>query len=245
MRTSIQLWSLREPIRTHGFPATIERLDALGFTAIEPFGLAGTIEEIVATTSRLGMAAPTAHQELTAEELDAAFAAAHRLGVGTLVQPMFPAGFFAPDALASTADILNHAAARAAAEGLKVAVHNHDDEIRESIDGRPALLALVDLLDPAVGVEFDIYWSTVAGVDPVTLLEALGDRVTALHIKDGPLDSPNTAQTALGRGDLALEAILAAAPASAVAVLSLDMYQGEPFEAVAASRTWLTERGHA
>jgi sugar phosphate isomerase/epimerase len=245
MLSSIQLWSVREPIRAEGFPAVIERVHALGFTAIEPFGLAATVDELAEPVTRLGLTVPTAHQELGADGLDAAFAAANRLGVRTLIQPMFPADHFAADALAGTADILNHAADRAAAHGVRVGLHNHDDEIRELIDGRPALLALAELLDPSVGIEFDVNWSTVAGADPVALIEELGPRITALHLKDGPLGAANTAQTALGRGELALERMLAAAPASAVAVLSLDMYQGEPFEAIAASRSWLTERGHA
>lgn len=245
MRTSVQLWSLREEIRDSGFASVVDSVARIGYRAIEPFDLVTTGAALAEAVESNGLAVPTAHADLGAAALPETIEAATRLGVHTLVQPMFPTEAW-PDraALEATASILNDAAEACAQAGIRVAVHNHDDELRTRIDGRPALLELCTLLDDGVGVELDLYWSSIAGLDPVDVLAELGDRVVALHIKDGPIGGPNEAQQALGCGQLDLDRALVAAPLNALAVLSLDRYSGDAMAAVAESHSWLTERGH-
>ena len=84
------------------------------------------------------------------------------------------------------------------------------------IDGRPALEVFADLLDPSVRLEVDLYWATAGGAEPVALLQRLGDRVIAVHVKDGPMRPGITArelptdQQPAGRGDVPLAAVLTA-----------------------------------
>ena len=64
-------------------------------------------------------------------------------------------------------------------------------------------------------LEIDAYWAATGGADVPALLRRLGDRVIALHLKDGPLNGDKTAQLPLGQGDLpAADVVAAAGPCS-------------------------------
>ena len=100
-------------------------------------------------------------------------------------------------------------------QGLRVGYHNHDAELSSIIDGRPALEVFADLLDPTVALEVDLYWAAAGGQNPAELVGRLGDRVQAVHVKDGPMRPGISAaqlptdQTPAGQGDVPLAAALA------------------------------------
>ena len=64
-------------------------------------------------------------------------------------------------------------------------------------DGRHALEVFADQLDPDVMLEVDTYWAYAGGADVPALLGRLGDRVVALHVKDGDGTLNTKAQTAV------------------------------------------------
>ncbi|HMO11728.1 MAG TPA: sugar phosphate isomerase/epimerase, partial [Actinotalea sp.] len=130
---------------------------------------------------------------------------------------------------------LGDVAARAADRGLTVGYHNHWWETALRVDGSPALEVLADLLEDRVLLEVDVYWAAVGGEDPAGLLRRLGERVVALHLKDGPLTHDVTAQQPAGHGELDVPDVLAAAP-DARLVLEFDEYVGDMVEGLAASR---------
>ena len=100
-----------------------------------------------------------------------------------------------------------------------------------------------------VTLEVDLYWAATAKQDVPALLGRLGDRVKALHLKDGfPGPDPTDAQfdpTSLdqrpaGQGEVPLLESLAAAPATEFAVIEFDHYEGDIFEGIAESYRFLT-----
>jgi len=102
--------------------------------------------------------------------------------------------------------------ARAArAEGLRLVYHNHAwDHV--PLDGLTPLELIANRFAPGeVDFEIDLGWAAVAGVDPLALIEGLGPRVLALHLKD--VDRGCTANgcrqfVAPGKGDLDYRAML-------------------------------------
>jgi sugar phosphate isomerase/epimerase len=235
---SVQLWTVREDLARDP-RGTLERIAAIGLTAVEPFGLVDRAEELSGILTDLGLAAPTAHTSLVDADLDAVRAAAARTGTTLVIEPFIPAERWATaDDVARLADALNAAAATLAADGLTVGYHNHDWETRIEIDGEPALLALAAALDDRIVLEVDAYWAAVGGADPVALLERFGSRVAAIHVKDGPLDGDTFGQLPAGDGAVPLAAVLAAAP-SARRVLEFDDYAGDVYAGLAASLTGL------
>jgi len=133
--------------------------------------------------------------------------------------------------------------ARAAADhGLRVGYHNHWWELEQRIDGTPALEVFADLIGDEVVLEVDTYWSAVGGVDPVALLGRLGERVVAIHVKDGPVTLETSAQQPAGQGVMAIADVLAAAP-TARPVIEFDAYAGDIFDGIAASLAFVRTLG--
>src|SRR5262249_41769021 len=152
--------------------------------------------------------------------------------VSVVIDPFVPAEKWEnPADIAATADALSEAAKLAVDYGLRVGYHNHWWELRSRIDGRSALEFFADQLDPDVVLEVDTYWATAGGEDTPALLRRLGDRVHAIHVKDGGLATDATGQVPAGQGAVPVLDILAAAP-SAVRVIEFDAYDGDMFEAL-------------
>jgi sugar phosphate isomerase/epimerase len=238
-RISVQLYSVRDQFAADPL-ATLQRLAGIGFTDVEPYGLVQHLDALRDGLPQTPLSAPTAHVSLVGADLDAAFAAAVACGVGVVIEPAVRAPHWQDAAgVAATAAALNDAAKTAAGHGLRVGYHNHWWELESRIDGRPALEVLADQLDPAVLLEVDTYWATAGGVDAPELLQRLGDRVHALHIKDGDLSTDASGQVPAGQGRVPVAEVLAAAP-DALRVVEFDRYDGDIFAALGESHAYLT-----
>jgi sugar phosphate isomerase/epimerase len=92
-----------------------------------------------------------------------------------------------------------------------------------------------------------LYWATAGGADLVGLLQRLGDRVHAVHVKDGPMRPGITAkelptdQLPAGQGDVPLADALAAGNDIRYAVIEFDHYEGDIFDGIAASYDFLSK----
>ncbi|MCI2956909.1 sugar phosphate isomerase/epimerase [Agromyces atrinae] len=242
--SSIQLWSVREAVREAGWDAALERLAESGFARVEPFALHLLRDEIVPAIRRAGLATPSAHGFLGADDLDATLDVAAELRVETVFHPHIGEdGWRDAASIAETALLLRTAADRASARGIRVGFHNHEFEFLHDVDGQPAFWALIEQLPADIAVEYDVYWAAIAGRDIVADIRRLGSRAAALHLKDGPYRAGPEDQVALGDGDLPLEEILAAAP-DALAVLSFDRMPGtsaDIWTAIERSQLWLSQ----
>jgi sugar phosphate isomerase/epimerase len=236
---SVQLYSVREQFG--GDPGgTLARLAAIGFTQVEPYGLAEHAEVLSAALPEHGLAAPTAHAKLIGVDQDAVLAAAKACGVTTVIDPFVPGEKWQDAAdIAATATALNEAAKKAAQHGLTVGYHNHWWEFETTIDGRSAFEVFADQLDPELILEVDTYWAAAGGADVPALLTTLGGRVRALHVKDGDLATDASGQVPAGQGRAPVAEVLAAAP-DALRVIEFDAYAGDIFEGLAASLAYVT-----
>lgn len=239
---SVQLYTVRDALAADP-DRTLRELAEMGFRQVEPFGLPETAESLKAGLARYDLTAPTAHGGFLDAYQDQAFRVAADLGVQILIEPYAdPARWQDAADIAAIAAGLNAAAATAAAYGIRVGYHNHHFELESRIDGRHALELLADQLDPEVVLEVDTYWAYAGGADVPALLDRLGERVVALHVKDGDGSLEPKAQTAAGAGTLPVLDFLAAAP-HALRVVELDDTEGDVMAAVAASRAFLLTTG--
>ena len=237
---SVQLYTVREALAAD-IPGTLERLVALGFHQVEPYDLVGFGRPLASALAAAGLAAPTAHQGVIGRDLAPILDAAAAAGVGTVIDPYAaPERFATLDEVSAVADALNEAARVAASTGIRIGYHNHAHELATELDGATALERLAERLDPDVVLEVDTYWAAVGGADPVALLGRLGDRVVALHLKDGPFTADIKDQVPLGQGRLPVAGILAAAP-GALRVLELDDTRGGRFDALATGLAYLRQ----
>lgn len=121
--------------------------------------------------------------------------------------------------------------------GLRFGLHNHWWEF-ENIGGECLHDWLHRRLPPEVFFELDVYWAQTSGRDPVAVIEALGQRVRMVHLKDGPAIHGKP-MTALGQGVLDLRAILHAARSVEAWVVELDECASDPMRAAEQSFAFL------
>jgi sugar phosphate isomerase/epimerase len=256
---SVQLYSVYGPSEAD-LDGTLGKLASIGFRCVEAFDFVRRVDALKAAFDTYGLVSPTAHAILveagtaTPDGLldtppaDEVFAAAKALGVGVVIDPYVPPARWGDLAsVEHSAQVLNEAAAKAAEYGLRVGYHNHDHEFTSMINGKTAYEVFADLLDPSVVLELDLYWATAGGQDAPALLRRLGDRVIAVHIKDGPMRPGITAaqlpddQVPAGRGDVPLVECLKAGSSIEYAVVEFDKYAGDIFEGIADSYAFLAD----
>jgi len=244
---SVQLYTVREAA-AEDLTATLTRIAQIGYQLVEPYGFVAFGPALGAGLAASGLRAPTTHQgylAADAAEQDRVFAAAAALGIETVIDPHRAAEHWGTEAdVVENAALLNAAAKVAAGHGIKVGYHNHAFELENRIGGRSALEVFADHLDDGIGLEVDAYWAAAGGEEPVALLQRLGDRVIAVHVKDGPGTKENKDQVAVGAGSQPVAEILAATP-DALHVVELDDCRGDRFQAIADSYAYLTGQGHA
>lgn len=245
---SVQLYTFREAYQ-HDAPGTLERVAEMGFKYVEPFGLgaigqpaAGRLERARLLANHLkssGLkvssahtAAPVGpHAESILDELSL-------LGVKLAVVPA-PGQIsgYDVDSLATLqgtlrlAELLCEAQAAAASRGMELAFHNHWWEWNTRFENGQYPYDVLLEGCPEVVIEMDIYWAHVAGQNPAQLLERFGDRVKAIHLKDGPgVPRVEAVQLPLGEGIVDYQAALGAT-AARWHVLELDT-SPDPFRDV-------------
>ncbi|MDQ4502957.1 sugar phosphate isomerase/epimerase [Sinomonas sp. ASV322] len=252
MSYSVQLYTVRDAIEAD-LPGAIRRLAEIGYTQVEPYNFAARADELAQAFADNGVTAPTGHAPLLSADQDEIFAAAKRLGIGTVIDPFIPAEQWQDaDSVRAIAERLNDAAKKGAEHGIRVGYHNHYWEITSKIEGTTALEYFASLLDPELVLEVDTYWVAMGGENPAALLERLGERVIAIHIKDGPVrdlgsvsleeldyDALKATQLPAGQGEIDVWGVIAAAKGLEVGVVEFDGFAGDIFDGVAGSLRYL------
>ncbi len=237
---SVQLYTVRDAL-ANDFDGTLGRIAEIGYTQVEPFAFTNFTEQLKEGLGKHGLAAPTTHVGLLSGDQAEIFAAARELGIGTVIEPAVREPHWQTEEdIAATAQQLNSAAEQAAEHGLRVGYHNHWWEIERDFGGRHGLEVLAEHLTPEVVLEVDTYWAAVGGADVPALLGRLGDRVVALHIKDGDGTRDTKKQVPLGSGSIPIWDFVAAKP-DALRVVELDDSEVDMLDAVEQSYIYITK----
>ncbi|TKA12148.1 sugar phosphate isomerase/epimerase family protein [Actinacidiphila oryziradicis] len=179
----IQLYSVRDDIAPAQLDGTLTRLAAMGFTHAEPYDILSDPPGLAEALRRSGLRAATAHAAVQLLDETAILDSAETLGIGTVIVPWVdPKSINDRAGVEALAAAVNGVAERAARRGIRIGYHNHDFEFAQRVDGVPVYELLVELFDPAVVLELDVYWASVGGADVFELLPRLGDRVRFLHV---------------------------------------------------------------
>lgn len=239
-KLSVQLYTIREALG-EDVDGSLGRLAAAGYKLVEPFAFQQFYDDLAAALPKYGLSAPTTHTGLYDADADEILAAAKELGIGCVITPSTPHELWNDEAgISKIADQLNAAAEKAAALGMTVGYHNHWFELEAQVNGKHGLEVFADKLAPEVMLEVDTYWALVGGADVPALLGRLGDRVQALHIKDGDGTRDNKKQVAVGQGSVPVWDYINAAPNLKWGVVELDDSAGDRFVAVEESFGYLT-----
>jgi sugar phosphate isomerase/epimerase len=203
------------------------RMHAIGFRNMEGLGdrLPAPLAAYGTLLAKDGLDQIGSHRPLDAARWNAILDEAVALGQKDIGAPGFgePGIGSLKDTLATAAN-LNRFGAAAAAKGLRLYVHNHDEEIKTKYpydidhNGHPHLVSAWEIVaantDPRfVHFEVDVHWTRVGFgldhfADVLAFLRAHRDRIAFLHVKD---TTANGQITDLGKGTTDWPAVFAAA----------------------------------
>ena len=128
---------------------------------------------------------------------------------------------------------LNRAAEVCKKYGIQLSYHNHEFEF-ESFEGQVAYDLMLKELDPKlVTMELDLYWVTVANLNPLDYFEKYPGRFDQWHVKD--MDKVNSRlQVDVGTGRIDFEAIFAKASQSGMKHFYIEQehYPIAPLESI-------------
>ena len=248
-----QLYTLRDSCKTlDGVAATLERVRAIGYTAIQISGF-GPMDprDVARVVKASGLAVAGTHMGWNRflKETDAVIAE-HRLwGCRHAAIGSLPGEYNTADGVRRFLDELGPVSARLAAAGLDFSYHNHSHELVR-YGGRTWLDLLYDGAAPDVlKAEIDTYWIQAGGADPVAWVRRMAGREPLLHLKDMCVTPERQQRFAeVGEGNLNWPAILAEAERGGVEYLLVeqdDCYGRDPFECLATSRRNLMRLGYA
>lgn len=265
---SVQLYTLAEQFSAD-MSGSLDKLAAIGLRNVEAFDFVRRPDEIRAALDAAGLASPTGHAPLLTDELwtpdgsiptpapEIVFEAAAKIGITTVIDPFVAKErWLTLEGVTDIAERLNALVDVAAGFGLSVGYHNHAQEFVASFDGQTAFERFVALTDARVAIELDLFWALTGGQDVPALVERLGDRLIAAHVKDGiapavnpfgpdaeEFGSASLDQRRAGTGDVPLAESLRAASALEYAIIEYDNAPGDVFDDIAASLAFLTDGG--
>ena len=215
MDYGLQLYSVRD-ITGQDLAGAMEQVAALGYRFVEFAGFFGhSAEEVKAMLDKTGLAVSGTHtgwQELSADRIDETIAYHTAIGNKNIIIP--GADLSTREKLDELIALINEAQPKLAEAGIALGYHNHSHEFIETAYGAH----IHEELETRTQVEFEIdtYWAYVAGLDPIALLERLGERVRVIHLKDGFADGRGMA---LGEGTAPVVAVREYATAHGLAMV--------------------------
>lgn len=238
MDFSYQLYSARN---AGSLDDVLRTLKSLGYTQVEGWGGQFTDPQALAASIRnAGLTMPTAHIGYTQlEDTDAAIRIARTVGIKTIYCPAPPSSDYR-EGRGNWADLaagLARIGKALNAEGIGFGYHNHHWEFQKGPDGTYPIETLLGA-SPSLEWEMDLAWVVKGGEDPLAWMKRLGDRITAIHVKDiapagEALDEDGWAD--VGHGTLDWKSLLAEARARTKATYYV-MEHDKPSDAIRFAR---------
>lgn len=242
-----QLYTVRRMTQTpHDFSATIRKIRAIGYSAVELSGVGAIpVEEMRRILDGEGVVCCASHEpeeqlfrepEKVVERLQTL-----RCGIAVLAWPG-DRRFDDARAVGELAAQLNRAGAWLAKAGFRLAYHHHHMELVR-LGHETALEFLFGQTDPRrVAVELDTYWLQYGGANPAVWCRKMAGRLVVLHLKDYAV-TPNRQVTfaEVGAGNLDWREILSQAEGAGCEWFAVEQDEcaGDPFDSLRRSYEYL------
>ena len=240
MRLSLQLYTVRDAI-AKDLEGTLAAVRSMGLEYVELAGTYGRPPADFAEALReQGLLVSGAHVgiEMLEKDFGAAVDEARLFDNEWVIVPYVGEDRRNWSDLAKTFDGLGK---RLAAEGLRLAYHNHDFEF----GAEQGLRKLVAETDPEyVSFEVDLGWARNAGEDPAEFLREVGSRASLVHLKDLAPSRANIHVVA-GDGEVDWTSTLAACAEVGVevGVIEMDRPPNDPIEDTRECANFFKARG--
>lgn len=249
-----QLYTLRAVLPEKPFE-TLSALEGIGYREAEVVGASlGQIWESLKKTSLKPVSLHLDTALFTREQakLPPALDDARRRGFEYVLCPYIaPQDRGGVEVIRKLGESLNRAGELCRKAGLQLCYHNHAFEF-EPVEGGTLLDVLMRTTDPKlVGLELDIMWAQVAGVEPAGLLKKYAGRIPLIHLKDlAPgverrynEKVPREAFREVGHGVIDIPGVLRAAAQAGVKhyFVEQDQTPGDPLDSLRKSYEYLAK----
>jgi sugar phosphate isomerase/epimerase len=253
----VQLYTVRDAISKNPAP-TLERIARIGYRELEI--LQPTLPVVAPLARAHGLSIVSSHLDgptAKGQGLSEFIAQARSHGLKYLVVPWVPPAERPVDrrGFEQFAARLSRMAGEVKKAGLQLCYHNHAFEFDTDRDGTTWLDVIMQGTAAAdMRLELDVFWASIAGGDPIALLEKYAGRVALLHLKDKNPKAPATRVEAkvapdafveVGAGALDFSRILAAARRTGVQhyFVEQDQTPADPVDSLAKSFQYLSRLG--
>jgi sugar phosphate isomerase/epimerase len=240
---AVQMYSLREECEKD-FVGTLKKVAELGFDGVELAGYGGlTSQELKEVLDGLNLKVAASHISL--DELKNNLAQViedqKTLGSEYVVCPYLMPDQRSEEDYLKLVSFLEKAGETCRSEGLTLLYHNHDFELEHLSNGKTALETIFDSIsNENVKAEFDVYWLTKAGHNPVEWINKYPDRTPIVHLKDMTKDEEQFFAE-LGTGGVDIESILKLGEEANVKwwIVEQDISRRTPLESIEMSIQYL------
>lgn len=239
MRLSLQLYTLRDQLGADE-PGTLAKVADIGYQFVETGGRGDKSAEYKGLLDSYGLKVSGLHTGIDQLENDLALSIEE---AKVLESPFIIVPWLDESRRKNWGDFgkkLNEIGKEVNAAGLGLAYHNHDFEFKEG-----GYEELYNNSDPEnLKAELDVAWVQIGGADPVEWINKLSNRLPLIHLKDFDSAKDPMWQIA-GQGLVDWDAVLAAADAAGVqyGAVELDLFNGDPLDAIKGSYDFFTARG--
>jgi sugar phosphate isomerase/epimerase len=248
-----QLYSLRTIIDKDPL-AVLQGLEAAGYTEAEV--IRANMDKIWSALKQTKLKPVSLHidtQMFTKDidKLNPTLDDAKQRGFSYVVCPYIaPQDRGGVDVIKKLADTLNQAGQRCKSAGIQLCYHNHAFEFEPVKEGGNLLDVLMKNTDPKlVGLELDIMWAKVGGVEPVKVFEQYKGRIPLVHMKNvkagiGPQYNERVSREAfeeVGKGVIEIAPVLRAAEKAGAKhfFVEQDQTPGNPLDSLRGSAAYL------
>lgn len=247
----VQLYTVRNVIGKDPL-ATLQAIQAIGYAEIE--ATAGNLDQIWPALEKTQLKAVSIHLEHTepGSALDSALASYKQKGFQYVVVPYLETTRGGAEGVKKIAEMLNKVGEAAKKNDLTLCYHNHAHDFTPMGGSNPIDMIMQDTQPDLVHLELDIFWASVAGLNPVDVLKKYSRRIPLVHLKDKakgvPVQYnekvPATAFKSIGSGSIDIPAVLSAAAAAGVRnyFVEQDETPGDPIASLKKSYEYLQKQ---
>jgi sugar phosphate isomerase/epimerase len=245
-----QLYTVRDHLKgSSAFARTIERLKAIGYSAVELIDSDTVSDEEIAKIcdeALMTVAAAHAPGKLIVENPAAVVEKLKTVGSKIAVYA-FPAGvdFSSRSEVERLAHQLQGSAEVLKEAGLTLAYHNHAMEFFR-LEGE-LVYDVIRRIASGLSIELDAYWLQYAGMSPERWIKELGAKLISLHLKDFGVASKHGQppfMTEVGHGNLDFPLLVKGAERGGCRwfIVEQDITPGDPFESLERSFRYVSDK---
>ena len=252
MRIGAQLYTVRDYTKNPGdIEATLRKIKSMGFDLIQISGFGPCDSDLLAAWTReIGLevcvthvpwnrlAEPAELKKLIEEhkKLSCSF-----IGLGCKPD-IYPDSY---EGYTHLIKKINDICKIAMDEGLTFSYHNHDFEFQK-FNGICAIDRMFEEC-PHLDIILDLFWVQAGGANPCDYLEKFKERINIVHLKDYRMLGRSRQFAEIGEGNINWDDIIPRCKKHGIpyAVIEQDGdFLIDPFESLALSRKYLTEKGY-